>query len=70
MAASTLPAPCTTYGPCATTCEHRDCAETRRAATTACVYCGRPIGYEALFYREGDSNLSHATCAEDAAESV
>lgn len=64
MAAGTLPEPGSKHGPCADPCAHTDCAETRRMAETPCHVCGKPIGYERPFYREG-LTLSHAACLED-----
>jgi hypothetical protein len=66
MAAGSLAAPGTTYGPCAEPCEHRDCALTRTSAATPCVYeqCGEPIGYDRLFFQT-DVGLAHADCVYD-----
>lgn len=61
MAAGTLPAPGTEYGPCADTCEHSDCAQTREMAGTTCRLCPEAIGYETAFFRE-DEGLVHAVC--------
>ncbi len=66
MAASALPAPGTELGPCEPSCEHRDCANTRRMAAINCGICGKPIGYETNFYKadddEGYTKLEHALC--------
>jgi len=67
MAAGRIPAPGKQYGPCEGHCAHLDCAHSRSDAATACNLCGKPIGYEKRFYREGDV-LSHADCLEDAIE--
>ena len=67
MAAGTLPHPGSHYGPCAQSCAHRDCAETRRMAAALCSICGYTIGYERLFYRDGEI-MTHAVCAEDRAD--
>ena len=79
MAAGRLPAPGTELGPCdPPTCIHRDCAETRRMAESACVSCGEPIGYEVRFYdhQRGElapgggirTGLAHAECLEAAVD--
>ncbi|QIN85464.1 hypothetical protein GBA63_22445 (plasmid) [Rubrobacter tropicus] len=68
MAASTLAAPGTKYGPCAEPCPHTDCAHTRRMAAAVCPLCNGEIGYERRFYNDGDPggfDLVHALCAED-----
>lgn len=79
MAAGTLPSPGKLVdmpgtrdhgkeiGPCVGTCEHRDCAATRRQAESACVKCGKPIGYETPFFRAGcdPEPLVHSDCLED-----
>lgn len=78
MAAGVLPYPGSSkHAPCATECAHADCAETKRMAQMECVYCGERIGFDTPFYIEAQpsptlpyGNLSHATCAEDAAEGV
>lgn len=55
-------------GPCVEPCAHRDCAETRRQAATACRLCGEPVGYETPFYRADEPGaLEHVACAETAA---
>lgn len=68
MAASTLPAPGTEYGPCAEPCSHTDCAHSRRMAAAVCPFCDEAIGYGRRFYNEGDPggfDLVHALCLED-----
>ena len=67
MAAAILSKPGTKVGPCAESCHHKDCAETRGQAVALCVYCGKPIGYDARFYQEGNA-LAHAECSEEAAD--
>lgn len=69
MAAGSLPAPGTEYGPCVEACEHRDCAATRRMLEAPCRICGEPIGHERRFYDETDRDtapaqlvLVHAVC--------
>lgn len=52
MAAGSLPAPGTKYGPCKKTCAHADCAAARREAAAICRICGEAIGYENAFYQE------------------
>ena len=73
MAATSLRAPGTEFGPCEDACCHVDCASTRGMAAALCVYCGREIGYETRFYIEGGlaktgASFSHMTCAMDAQE--
>lgn len=67
MAAGTLPAIGTKYGPCKEPCEHRDCAMTRKMAAMTCHHCDKVIGYETLFYEDGQ-DLVHALCEETAIE--
>lgn len=64
MAWSILPPPGTEYGPCEDSCEHTDCALTRKMASKVCRICGRPIGYSAKFYEDPDDKdgLVHAVC--------
>lgn len=64
MAAGSLPAPGTEYGPCTKDCVHRDCMETRVQAATWCRDCGEPIGYNRAFYKDSDGFLTHAECLE------
>lgn len=72
MAAASLAAPGTEYGPCEGTCEHTDCAATRRMAEAPCVRCREPIGYDVAFFREegGDpyTEIAHAKCVYAALE--
>lgn len=63
MAAITLPAPGTEYGPCTEPCAHRDCAETRTWAARLCTYCQQPLGYSQPVYHG-----CHSLCLEEAAE--
>ena len=68
MAAITVPAPGTKYGPCGEPCSHRDCAESRRMAAVVCRFCDESIGYERRFYNEGapgSYDLVHAVCLEE-----
>lgn len=59
-------------GPCIDiTCDHSQCALTRKQVAKVCGYCNKPIGYETLFYAErmGDEiTLSHAICLDIAIE--
>jgi len=64
MAAGTLSAPGTKYGPCKKTCKHLDCAKTRLMADELCRHCLNPIGYEVRFYQLDDKTLVHAHCIE------
>lgn len=74
MAAGSLPAPGTRYGPCAGDCRHADCDATRAQAQAECVYCKEVIGFERRFYAVSpydDSRpprFAHATCHEQAIE--
>ncbi len=69
MAAGNLPAPGSTYGPCAAPCKHRDCTRTRADAVTPCLYCKSQIGSGRAFYAIHDpEGLAHAGCAEEVAE--
>lgn len=69
MAAGTLPAPGTTYGPCEGDCAHQDCARTREMAATPCATCSEPIGYGRRFFDVtpigslAGTDLEHETCA-------
>lgn len=75
MSAASLPAPGSKLGPCADVvrrgrivraaeeCGHRDCAASRQQASSPCTTCGRAIGYETRYYRDGDG-YQHADCAE------
>jgi hypothetical protein len=65
MAAGTLPSPGTEYGPCADSCQHRDCALTRSEAATGCKLCGEAIGYETRYYNDNEYGLVHARCLEN-----
>lgn len=67
MAAGTLPAPGTQYGPCKSSCKHIDCAETRERAASACIYCRRKVGFGVRVYQHGEYTV-HARCHEEAAE--
>jgi hypothetical protein len=75
MAAISLPPPGSEFGPCPEPCEHRDCAESRRMATSLCPRCGHIIGYDRRFYGTKDwpelqaaSPFIHADCLEDYAD--
>jgi len=47
-------------------CRHKDCAQTRHMAETACLVCAKPIGYDRPFYQRDDwHQLVHASCEED-----
>ena len=64
MAAGTLSAPGTQFGPCAIGCKHTDCAKTREMADTLCTVCLNAIGYDVRFYELDDKTLVHANCVE------
>lgn len=70
MAIGTLPKPGTKLGPCKEMgCGHRDCAATRRDASTPCRFCAHAIGFDQAFFRSGLSGeMAHAGCLESAAE--
>lgn len=63
MAAGYLPPPGSEHGPC-DSCEHRDCAETRRMAAAKCMFCHEPIGYVYGFYQHAWVDFEHAVCAQ------
>ena len=69
MAAGTIPAPGTKYGPCTESCVHQDCAANRRMAAHTCRLCGKEIGYGVRFYRDPESSNPeasvHADCLEE-----
>jgi len=65
MAATRLPKPGTRLGPCASPCQHLDCASTRSHAEQPCPVCKAPIGYEVRYYCH-DGVFVHADCEEDA----
>ena len=67
MAAGSIPAPGTKYGPCKNICAHLDCTSNRVIATSVCSYCSKAIGYEKNFYRDG-GGYAHAVCLETAIE--
>jgi len=64
MAAGILSAPGTKIGPCKKSCKHKDCAEIKTMAATACTVCLKNIGYDTRFYQLEDKTLVHALCIE------
>jgi hypothetical protein len=72
MAAASLAAPGTGFGPCVEACTHRDCAATRAIAAAVCNCCDGHIGYGVLYYEvwrseDGKSrDYAHASCHEAA----
>lgn len=69
MAAGTIPSPGSKYGPCKSACQHRDCAENREDAASACRHCGKPIGFDTRMYADGHPRkFVHAACEEAAVE--
>lgn len=63
MAAMSLPAPGTEYGPCVTWCSHDSCMETRQMAATVCRLCVGPIAYNLPCFSDGHrDDLVHAVC--------
>ncbi len=70
MAAVSLPAPGTAYGPCEEPCSHIDCRDFRAMAVTICRFCKKPIGYQRRFYNDNEHSASgfaliHAVCLEE-----
>lgn len=56
-------------GPCVDgKCRHLDCAAIRQQSETACVHCGKPIGYGTAMCFLPDNKLAHADCEMKAAE--
>lgn len=69
MAIGILPKPGTKLGPCAPSCKHRDCAQTREDARSVCRFCQKPIGYGVGFLRARLTGaLAHAFCLDEAVE--
>lgn len=52
-------------GHCEGACDHVKCAIARALAASACVHCGKPIGYETPYCCIGDKQLAHAVCEEE-----
>ena len=69
MAAGFLSKPGTKLGPCEDSCEHRDCALTRKMAETVCHLCDEKIGYDTAFY-EVNSKYVHGACEHDRVDRV
>ena len=71
MSYGILPTPGSKLGPCAESCEHRDCAAAPRMAAHVCRECGGIVGYERQFgHDEQDPNPEasvHWLCALDEA---
>ena len=69
MAFGVLPEKGSRYAPCEPSCEHRDCASTRRMAEGSCRLCGKQVGYGARVYQDPETDdvyvLVHANCLED-----
>lgn len=78
MAAGTLSAPGTEYGPCTDEdCGHTtQCDMTRRMAKVECRYCETPIGYDRRFFNETTdadplwSVLTHELCVYEAIDAA
>lgn len=68
MAAGTLPAPGSKYGPCKGECAHTDCALTRKMSGDECRLCEQAIGYDTRFYVNDAKQPVHADCYEDQIE--
>lgn len=64
MAASVLPPPGATYGPCEGSCAHSDCRASREMAESICPICKDRIGYKCRFYDDARHGLVHAICVE------
>jgi hypothetical protein len=66
MAAISIPAPGTEYGPCKEACKHIDCEANRSDAAALCSLCKDPIGFETPFYVDrfdGPPVFKHFKCA-------
>ncbi len=77
MAAGTMSAPGTEYGPCVDeNCGHTTCDETRRMVGLECRYCETPIGYDRRFFNDTLrtqplwSVLVHELCAYEAIDAA
>ena len=81
VAAGQLSAPGTEFGPCGIeddkpTCVHPGCWTTHGMATSRCVHCGKPIGYETGFFNVtsyderavGVQTLAHELCEYESVE--
>jgi len=81
VAAGTIAAPGTQYGACGVennepTCEHPECWTSHGMATSPCVYCQKPIGYETGFFNVtsydernvGVQTLAHELCEYESVE--
>lgn len=65
------PMPGKPYGPCRKPCRHSKCRQMRADAKATCDLCGKPIGWDTLFYR-GDVTFGgarvgfrHFRCVQD-----
>jgi hypothetical protein len=70
MAFSQIQKPGSSFGPCGTECQHKDCNELHALASSKCAICGDAIGFERNFCNRLDSIESphahvHYACAED-----
>ncbi len=76
MAAATLSAPGTEYGPCELgpegeyLCSHNDCAITYGMVNARCPHCGERIDYDNPFFQVGNNvtDLAHAVCVMEQIE--
>jgi hypothetical protein len=66
MAATRVPSPGSTYGPCELGCKHIDCADSRMIAGSVCRLCGEAIHYDVRYYGDPDTAKAfvHACCLE------
>ena len=63
MASIRISEPGTEFGPCADeSCQHTDCAASRRQAETICRFCNEPIGYDRFFCEDDLGHLAHERC--------
>lgn len=64
MAAGSLAAPGTEYGPCSEPCRHEQCKSTNAMAERPCSICEKPIGFDTPFYQDGSWQvLTHQICS-------
>lgn len=52
----------TPTGPCDPTCAHRYCIVERAIATSACLTCAEPIGYNRRFTVDAHGERRHEAC--------
>lgn len=63
--ATIVSAPGSDGGPCARhPCGHTACLELRLTAASACVRCGRRIGYDTKFFDSDAGDREHVDCEQ------